>query len=145
MNSSVVLECLFNVDLISGAAELIDCKMAAFQSDQDLNAVELRIGVEGSESLGCALFLCKCDECLAMGAPDEPLEFDVLLSTDLIGDLLLEGPHVHDTVKVIKLMEAVVEVVVVALGVEVDDSRLAEAACFGINHHDVLHWHDVLK
>jgi hypothetical protein len=42
-------------------------------------------------------------------------------------------------------MEATVEVVVVALGVEVDDCRLVELTQLGLLHHHFLHWHYLIK
>lgn len=42
-------------------------------------------------------------------------------------------------------MEAVVEVVIVTLGVKVHHCGLAESTWFWFIHHYILYWHDVLK
>ncbi len=80
-----------------------------------------------------------------MRFPNIPLELNVLLGSYPSHYFILQRLHLHQAVEVGEFMEAVVEVVVVALRVEVYHCCPAELTRFRFVDDDILHWHDVLK
>lgn len=81
-----------------------------------------------------------------MGSPDEPFELDILLilycqSLVLLHDRL----DLHQPIEVEALLEAVLKLVVVALGEEGNDGRFEEFARLGLEQLDLLEDEQVFK
>ncbi len=81
-----------------------------------------------------------------MGSPDEPFELDILLILDCQSLVLLHDRlHLHQPIEVEALLEAVLKLVVVALGEEGNDGRFEEFARLGLEQLDLLEDEQVFK
>lgn len=68
-----------------------------------------------------------------------------MLRANAVGYFVLEWLDLHETVQVRQLVEAVIEIIVVTLGVEINDSILVELAGLRLIDHDILYRYDVLE
>jgi hypothetical protein len=81
-----------------------------------------------------------------VGSPDEPFELDILLILDCQSLVLLHYRlHLHQPIEVEALLEAVLKLVVVALGEEGNDGRFEEFARLGLEQLDLLEDEQVFK